>query len=62
MFLRGFEINVIKTDEMFFKAEEFVDTLDPHSLDDDEKKLFTILLELMEHYDEKFVVPKYLHF
>lgn len=59
MFLRGYEIKPIKNELEYTKAEEFADTLDHHSLNDEETKLLMILSELMEHYDEKNITPKY---
>jgi HTH-type transcriptional regulator / antitoxin HigA len=59
MFLRGYEIKPIRNDIEYTNAEEFVDTLDHHSLNDEEAKLLMILSELMGHYDEKHITPKY---
>ena len=59
MQLRGFEIKPIKNEQTFFAAENFVEQLDPHTLNGEEKNMFSILLELMEHYDKNNIVPKY---
>ncbi|WP_186649872.1 helix-turn-helix domain-containing protein [Fluviispira vulneris] len=59
MYLRGFEIKPIRNDGEYTEAENFVDNLDHHSLNDEESKLFKILLELMGYYDDKYINPKY---
>ena len=59
MYLRGFEIKPIHSDEDYTKAEEFVSQLENKELNEEEKKLLLILSELMGYYDEKYIIPKY---
>ncbi len=59
MFLRSYEIKLIRNDHEYTKAEEFIDTFDHHSLNDEEAKLLMILSEFMGHCNEKHITPRY---
>ncbi|CAO1296095.1 unnamed protein product, partial [Diamesa hyperborea] len=59
MILKGFEIKQITNDEEFTRAENFVDQLDHHSLDENEVAMLLILSEYMRQYDEENIIPQY---